>query len=158
MQWPARKLLLVDMWSPMQYRHDPLNTYEASKSNIVDAMGHSRKVIRRAHKQGSLPLLQQQVDKMLEKQCFRELDKEEITQLATSAHNFTYFNWVHNPTSVSTPFRMISNTSTVSNCTTISTEQLSPANVLNPQENSLIRFHCIQCHCAPISKVLIIRS
>ena len=123
-----------------QYRHDPEKTYEASKSNVVDAMGHSRRVIRRAHRQGSLPLLQQQVDKMLEKECFKELSKEDITQLSSSAHNFTYYNWVHNPSSASTPFRMISNTSAVSNCTTISTEQLSPANVLNPQENSLIRF------------------
>ena len=104
-----------------QYRHDPLKTYEASRSNILDARGHSRRVIRRAHRQGSLPLLQQQVDKMLEKQCFRELSKEDITQLSSSAHNFTYFNWVHHPTSANTPFRMISNTSAVSNCTTIST-------------------------------------
>ena len=35
---------------------------------------------------------------------------------------------------------MISNTSAVSSCTTISTEQLSPTNVLNPQENGIIRF------------------
>ena len=103
-------------------------------------MGNSKKVIRRAHKQGSLPQLQEQVDKMIEKKCFKELGKEEINQLSEKAHIFTYYNWVHNQRSNSTPFRMISNTSSINNCTTMSTEQLSPANVLNPMKNSLIRF------------------
>ena len=97
-------------------------------------------MIRRAHKQESLPLLQEQVQKMLKKRCFEELSKDDIINLSSRPHQFTYFNWVHNPTSVSTPFRMISNTSAVSNCTTMSTEQILPANVLHPQENSLIRF------------------
>ena len=35
---------------------------------------------------------------------------------------------------------MISNTSAVSSCKTISTEQLAPTNVLNAQENGIIRF------------------
>ena len=77
---------------------------------------------------------------MIDKRCFKELAGEDIIKLSGTPQHFTYFNWVHNPTSVSTPFRMISNTSAISNCTTISTEQLFPANVLNPQENSLIRF------------------
>ena len=71
---------------------------------------------------------------MTEKKCFKELDKEEINQLSEKAHNFTFYNWVHNLRSNSTPFPMISNTSSVNNCTTMSTEQLSPANVLNPME------------------------
>ena len=44
-----------------QYRHDPAITYEPSKSNLAEAMGHSKKVVRKAHKQNSLHLLNQQV-------------------------------------------------------------------------------------------------
>ena len=115
-------------------------TYEPSRSNIVEAMNHSKKIIRKAHKQGNLHLLDQQVEKMISKNCFKELDEKELLGLDSVPHLFTLFNWVFNSSSASTPFRMISNTSNVSSCTTISTEQLSPHNILNPQENGLIRF------------------
>ena len=77
---------------------------------------------------------------MIHKKCFKELSGEDMMRLAETSHNFTFYNWVHNSSSAITPFRMISNTSSVSSCTTISTEQLSPTNVLNPQEHGLIRF------------------
>ena len=123
-----------------QYRHDTSETYEPAKSNIEEAQGHAKKVVRRAYRQGSLHLLNEQVNKMIKKNCFREMTTDEILALEDTPHNFTYYNWVNNPNSSSTPFRMISNTSAVSSCTTISTEQLSPSNVLNPQENGIIRF------------------
>ena len=107
---------------------------------MEEALGHAKRVIRRAHKQGSLHLLNEQVDKMVRKQCFKEMEADEILALENTPHHCTFYNWVHNPNSNSTPFRMISNTSAVSSCTTISTEQLSPTNVLNPQENGIIRF------------------
>ena len=37
-------------------------------------MSHSRRIIRRAHKQGSLPQLREQVEKMIGKKCFKELE------------------------------------------------------------------------------------
>ena len=123
-----------------QYRHNTAMTYDPSKSNMEEAQGHAKRVIRRAHKQGSLHLLNEQVDKMVRKKCFKEMGAEEILALENTPNHCTYYNWVHNPNSNSTPFRMISNTSAVSSCTTISTEQLSPTNVLNPQENGIIRF------------------
>ena len=76
---------------------------------------------------------------MVKKECFKEMTTEEIMHLEKTPHHCTFYNWVHNPNSNSTPFRMISNTSAVSSCTTISTEQLAPTNVLNPQENGIIR-------------------
>jgi hypothetical protein len=54
------------------------------------------------------------VEKMIHKNCFKELSGEEMMQLAETSHNFAYYNWVHNSSSSSTPFRMISNTSSVS--------------------------------------------
>ena len=123
-----------------QYRHDTSQTYEPAKSNIEEAQGHAKRVVRRAHRQGSLHLLDEQVNKMITKNCFKEMSTEEILALEDTPHHFTYYNWVNNPNSSSTPFRMITNTSSVSSCTTISTEQLSPSNVLNPQENGIIRF------------------
>ena len=39
-----------------QYRNDPSVTYHPAKSNIRQAEGHARKLIRRAAAQGSLPL------------------------------------------------------------------------------------------------------
>ena len=123
-----------------QYRHDPALTYDPSKSNLEEAQGHAKRVIRRAHRQGSLHLLNEQVEKMVQKECFKEMTTEEIMHLENTPHHCTFYNWVHNPNSNSTPFRMISNTSAVSSCTTISTEQLAPTNVLNPQENGIIRF------------------
>ena len=39
------------------YRHDPVQTYAPAKSNIKEAAGHSKKLIRKAHNNGSLNLL-----------------------------------------------------------------------------------------------------
>ena len=123
-----------------QYRHNPEVTYHPTKSNINEAAAHARKVIRKAFKQGSLPILDEQVQKMIAKNCFQELSVEEIRELSSIPHHCVHFNWVHNSTFLSTPFWMVSNTSVVSNHTTLSTEQMAPSNVLNPQENVIVRF------------------
>ena len=123
-----------------QYRNDPGVTYHPARSNIRHAEGHARKVIKRAAAQGSLALLDEQVMKMIEKRCFVELNAEEIKALGKIPHFCVFYNWVHNSNSSSTPFRMVSNTSAISNQTTLSTEQMAPANVLNPQENVIVRF------------------
>ena len=77
---------------------------------------------------------------MIDKKCFEEMSKDEVLTLNTVPHHFCHYNWVYNSSSTSTPFRMVSNTSNVASCTTISTEQLSPANILNPHQHGLIRF------------------
>ena len=41
-----------------QYRHNTAMTYDPSKSNMEEAQGHAKRVIRRAHKQGSLHLFE----------------------------------------------------------------------------------------------------
>ena len=46
-----------------QYRNDPGVTYHPTRSNIRQAEGHSRKVIKREAAQGSLLLLDEQVNK-----------------------------------------------------------------------------------------------
>ena len=84
--------------------------------------------------------MDKQVQKMIAKNCFQELSAEEIRELSSIPHHCVHFNWVHNSTSLSTPFRMVSNPSAVSNHTTLSTEQVAPSNVLNPQENVTVRF------------------
>ena len=71
-----------------------------------------------------------------------------MLDLAKHPHLFTFFNGVFNGNSASTPFRMISNTSNICSGTTISTEQLSPHQILNPQENGLVRF---QLHEVPMA-------
>ena len=68
--------------------------------------------------------------------------------LANHPHLFTFFNWVYNGNSASTPYRMISNTSNISSSSTISTKQLSPHQILNPQENGLVHF---QLHEVPMA-------
>ena len=122
------------------YRHDPRLTYSPSRSNVRDAAGHSRKVIRKAHHNGSLDLLEAQVNKMILKKSFVELSETEVLDLSSQPHLFCYYNYVLNSNSASTPYRMISNTSNVSSETTISVEQLSPQQILNPQESGLVRF------------------
>ena len=77
-----------------QYRHDPLQAYEPRKSNLVEPMGHAKKVIKRAHRQGSLHLLNQ-VEKMIKKNCFQEVSREELMKLSEISHNFCFYNWVH---------------------------------------------------------------
>ena len=54
-----------------QYRHDTAMTYDPSKSNMEEAQGHAKRVIRRAYKQGSLYLLNEQVEKIMRKKCFK---------------------------------------------------------------------------------------
>ena len=85
---------------------------------------------------------------MITKECFVELDEAEMESLSSRPHHFTFYNWVFNGNSASTPYRMISNTCNISSSTTISTEQLSPQKILNPQENGLVRF---QLHAVPMA-------
>ena len=75
--------------------------------------------------------LQRMQDKMVAKGIFKELSDEEIINLGVRPHNFCMFNHVFNDKSVSTPYRMISNTSAVSAGTTISVEMMTPKKVLN---------------------------
>ena len=123
------------------YRHDPKVTYAPANSNIREAAGHSRKVIRKTAKNGSLPLLEAQVQKMIDKNSFIELTSQEILNLGMQSHLFCFYNYVVNSNSASTPYRMISKPSNVSSETTISVEQLSPQQILNPQESGPVRFH-----------------
>ena len=92
-----------------QYRNDPGITYPPARSNIRQAEAHSRKVVKRAAAQGSLLLLDEQVNKMIEKKCFVELSAKEIESLGEIPHYCVFYNWVHNSKSSSTPFRMVSN-------------------------------------------------
>ena len=155
--------LMINLWDNIQaepiedgkfriyhtysYRNDVDVTYHPSKSNIIEAAGHSRRTVKRANDNGSLQLLEQQVNKMIQKGNFVELDDQEILGLADQAHNFTLFNYVFNGHSSSTPYRMISNTSSVSSGTTISTEMVSPDQSLNNMEGSLVRF---RLHAVPL--------
>ena len=85
---------------------------------------------------------------MIKKKAFIELNEEEMLDLANHPHLFTFFIWVYNGKSASTQYRIISNTSNISYSTTISTEQLSPHQILNPQENGIVRF---QLHEVPMA-------
>ena len=67
-----------------QYRHAPEETYKPENSNIFEAAGHSKKIIRKTFKNGSLDLLEQQVEKMVKQGYFQELGEEEILQLSTT--------------------------------------------------------------------------
>ena len=71
-----------------------------------------------------------------------------MLDLAKHPHLFTCFKWIYNGNRASTPYRMISNTLNISSGTTISTEQMSPHQILNPQENGLVRF---QLHEVPMA-------
>ena len=77
---------------------------------------------------------------MEDKGAFKVLDEHEILKLSEQPHLFTQYNWVFNPNSESTPFRVITNTSAINCGTTISIEQLTPQKILNPMLNSLVRF------------------
>ena len=77
---------------------------------------------------------------MIAKNCFQELSTEEIRELSSIPHHCVHFNLVHNSTFLSTPFWMVSNTSVVSNHSTLSTKQMAPSNVLIPQESVIVRF------------------
>ena len=85
-------------------------------------------------------ILNEQVDKAIKKQMLQELSSDEVASLNSKIHHFSYYNWVENPVSASTPFRLICNTSNTHNQTTMSVEQLTPDCVLNNMEAGLIRF------------------
>ena len=122
------------------YRNDPCVTYAPQNSNIIEAQNHSRYTIRKADRNGSLKLLEEQVSKMVEKNVFVEMNDKDILDLANRPHNFTIYNHVFNSNSSSTPFRMVSNTSAVGSHTTLSTEMMTPEKILNNQTSSLVRF------------------
>ena len=103
---------------------------------MKEAIAHAKKVIHKARREGSLDILESQVEKMVEKGAFIQLSAEQILELAETPHLFTQYNWVGLPGSGSTPFRMITNTSSINSGTTISVDQMSPSKVLNPMTNS----------------------
>ena len=114
------------------HRHDVSEIFPPHKSNVKEAIAHAKKVIHKARREGSLDILESQVEKMVEKGAFIQLSAEQIMELAETPHLFTQYNWVVSPGSASTPFRMITNTSSINSGTTISVEQMSPSKVLNP--------------------------
>ena len=99
-----------------------------------------KKVNNKVRLEGSLDILEAQVEKMIKKGAFVQLSGEEIMKLSETPHLFTQYNWVHSPGNSSTPFRMITNTSAINGGTTVSVEQMMPSKVLNPISNSLVRF------------------
>ena len=107
---------------------------------MKEARAHAKKVIHKARREGSLDILEGQVEKMVKKGAFVQLSGEEILELAETPHLFTQYNWVFSPGNTSTPFRMITNTFTINGGTTVSVEQMTPSKVLNPMTNSLNRF------------------
>ena len=74
------------------YRHNPKEVYDPMHSNVREAAGHSRKVVQKVHRQGTLHLLEVQVNKMIKKEAFIELNEEEMLELAKHPHLFTFFN------------------------------------------------------------------
>ena len=107
---------------------------------MKEARIHAKKVINKARREGSLDILEAQVEKMIKKGAFVQLSGEEIMKLTETPHLFTQYNWVHSPGNSSTPFRMITNTSAINGGTTVSVEQMTPSKVLNPITNSLVIF------------------
>ena len=63
---------------------------------------------------------------MENKGAFKVLNEDEIMKLGGLPHLFTQYNWVFNPNSESTPFRLITNTSAINSGTTISIEEMTP--------------------------------
>ena len=122
------------------YRNDIKQLYSPDKSNIAAARSHSKKIIVNCAKKGQLENLNKQVDKAIDKQMLQELTQDEVIQLNTLHHHFAFFNYVENPNSSSTPFRLVCNTSNSHSQTTMSVEQLTPDSVLNNMEAGLIRF------------------
>ena len=134
------------------HRHDIAETFPPWRSNVGEARNQAKRVIFKAKRQGNLSDLEGQIEKMIAKGAFKPLDEKEILELGDKPHLFTQYNWVHNPTSQSTPFRVITNTSAINSGTTVSIEQMSPTKILNPMINSLVRFSLYQVPlCADIA-------
>ena len=89
---------------------------------MKEARIHAKKVINKARREGSLDVLESQVEKMVKKGAFVQLTGEEILELSEKPHLFTQYNWVHSPGSSSTHFRMITNTSAINSGTTVLVE------------------------------------
>ena len=79
-----------------EYSHDADEVYKPENCKIFDAAGHSRKVVRRTFRNGTLNLLEEQVQKMIMKGNFVELEEQEILNLSSQPHLFTYYNYVFN--------------------------------------------------------------
>ena len=60
------------------HRHDVSETFPPHKSNVKEAIAHAKKVIHKARREGSLDILESQVEKMVEKGAFIQLSAEQI--------------------------------------------------------------------------------
>ena len=79
------------------YRNDSKELYAPGKTNILATKCHSKKIILKCERKGQL---------------LQELSDEEVSNLKSKIHHFSFFHWVENPNSSSTPFRLISTQAT----------------------------------------------
>ena len=101
------------------------------KSNLKEAIGHCRKEVAKADKQGYREELDKQVKDRIDRGVLRELTEEEKINLPNKAHNFATYSVVFNPRSESTPVRLVTNTSALNNGMSISTAERYPKQSLN---------------------------
>ena len=59
---------------------------------MKEARIHAKKVIDKARREGSLDILEAQVDKMIKKGAFVQLSGEEILKLSETPNLFTQYN------------------------------------------------------------------
>ena len=99
------------------HRHDIAETVSPWRLNVGEA--RNKIVIFKAKRQGNLSDLEAQIEKTITKGALKPLDEKEILELGDKPHLFTQYNWVHNPTSQYTLFRVIANTSAINSGTTV---------------------------------------
>ena len=122
-------------------------------SNYMAAVKNARLVSKKAESEGLGGILEEEIDSRVERGILEELSEQEIKRLEVEPHNFCNYSIVKNERSLSTKYRLVSNSSTMNNGKSVSTMELVPKKSLNPLMNVLYSFLLYPvCLTADISK------
>ena len=115
----------------------PVGNYKAALKNAMH-------VSRKAERDGLSDVLQKEITSRIERGVLVELSQEQINNLKNVPHNFCNYSIVANEKSLSTKFRLVSNSSTMNRGKSISTQELVPVKSLNSMMHCLYAFMVLQ--------------
>ena len=78
--------------SEYTYQNDPQETFKPKKSNLKEAVGHTKRLINKLRKKNMLKRFQEEIDKKIQIGKLIKLNKDEVEKLKSEVHHFCYLN------------------------------------------------------------------
>ena len=121
-----------------QFRKEPFEMFPVS--NVKAAYKNAKRVALKAEKDGITDILEDEVRNRVKRGILTELNEEEIENLNSKPHNFCNYSIVKNERSLTTKYRLVSNSSTMNCGKSVSTQEVVPKQSLNSLTSCIFGF------------------